>query len=361
VCHLTLRKLLLLAALTTLTACGGTGSDAPAPVAAPQAPALGVAIGLKQLRFTWSPASGVDTYRLVEDASGAGSFTQISGALGATTTSYDRDIAVHALDWPRAQYALSACNAGGCNQSAALSVKDQSASAVGYVKASDTNRNDLFGWGSAVSSDGSTLAVAAPGWHASAGSVYVFVRESSVWKQQAQLQGRSTEAGDRLGESLALSANGNTLIVGAPLEDSAATGVNGDQQSNASPSSGAVYVFVRAGSSWSQEAFLKASNTDPGDNFGFSVAVSADGNTLAAGAPLEDSGTTRVNGAEKANNAIDAGAAYVFARTGSTWSQQAYIKAPNTDPGDWLGYALALSGDGNTLAVGAPLEDSVWS
>ncbi len=64
-----------------------------------------------------------------------------------------------------------------------------------------------------------------------------------------------------------------------------------------------------------------------------------------------------MNGAQADNSAAGAGAVYVFARTGTAWSQQAYVKASNTDAGDEFGYALALSGDGSTLAVGAPLED----
>ena len=87
-------------------------------------------------------------------------------------------------------------------------------------------------------------------------------------------------------------------------------------------------MFVRSGTSWSQQAYLKASNTEDGDQFGYSVAVSGD--TVVVGA-IEDSSATGVNGDQTDNNARSSGAAYVFVRSGTTWSQQAYLKASNTD------------------------------
>ena len=115
-----------------------------------------------------------------------------------------------------------------------------------------------------------------------------------------------------------------------------------------------MYVFTRSGTSWSQQAFIKASNTGIGDFFGSSVSLSDDGNTLAVGAPHEDSNATGVNGDQTDNSVAFAGAVYAFTRSGSTWSQQAYIKASNTArASDHFGNAVSLSGDGNTLAVGA--------
>src|SRR5690606_18167910 len=108
-------------------------------------------------------------------------------------------------------------------------------------------------------------------------------------------------SGDQFGWSVALSADGSTLAVGAYLEDSAATGVNGDQANDTAGNSGAVYVFTRSGAIWSQQAYLKASNTGPSDFFGYRVALSADGSTLAVGAYLEDSAATGVDG-DQADN-----------------------------------------------------------
>jgi acyl-[acyl carrier protein]--UDP-N-acetylglucosamine O-acyltransferase len=234
-----------------------------------------------------------------------------------------------------------------------------------YLKASNTDVSDSFGVSVALSGD--TLAVgaryedsAATGVNGdqsssaafASGAVYVFTRSGGAWSQQAYLKASNTDAGDFFGSSVALS--GNTLAVGVHQEASAATGVNGDQSSNAAENSGAVYVFTRSGGAWSQQAYLKASNTGNSDFFGGSVALSD--NTLAVGAYGENSNATGVNGDQSSNAASDSGAVYVFTRSGGAWSQQAYLKASNTDEHDYFGGSVALSGD--TLAVGAFGEDS---
>jgi hypothetical protein len=97
--------------------------------------------------------------------------------------------------------------------------------------------------------------------------------------------------------------------------------------------------------------YLKASNTDPFDLFG-TVSLSADGQTLAVGATGEDSAATGVNGDQSDNSAPGRGAAYVFTRSGESWSQQAYVKGDELPSGSFA-HALSLSADGDTLAVGA--------
>jgi hypothetical protein len=112
------------------------------------------------------------------------------------------------------------------------------------------------------------------------------------------------------------------VVVGAPNEGSNARGVNGNQSNNSAWDSGAAYVFVRTGTNWSQQAYLKASNTggvntitsDAGDAFGYSVAVSGD--TVVAGAHIEGSNATGVNGNQSNNNALYSGAAYIFTGVG---------------------------------------------
>ena len=163
------------------------------------------------------------------------------------------------------------------------------------------------------------------------------------------LKASNTEAEDFFGWSLSVS--GDLLAVGAWREDSAATGVNGDESDNTELSSGAVYVFRRVGTTWEQEAYLKASNADFGDAFGWSVSLS--GTTLAVGARFEDGGSTGVNGPDN-EDAFESSAVYVFERVAGTWLQQAYLKASNTGPGDNFGYSVSVSGD--TLAVGAHLS-----
>ena len=163
---------------------------------------------------------------------------------------------------------------------------------------------------------------------------------------------------------MALSANGNTLAVGVYDEGGSGRAVNApiDRMRGGS---GAVYVFVRSGATWTREAYLKTWNAEGGDSWGVSVALSDDGNTLATGSLDEDCVCTGVVNAPSDVGATRSEGRPVHRRrrrsscaAARTWSQQAYIKASNTGQEDWFGVRLALSGDGNTLAVGAPNEDS---
>jgi hypothetical protein len=155
---------------------------------------------------------------------------------------------------------------------------------------------------------------------------------------------------------MALSPDGSTLAVGAISEDGGAKGMNGDQNDNSKQSSGAVYIFTRAGTSWTQQAYIKASNTDANDLFGYAVGLSADGNTLAASAFDEDSSARTINGPQDTGRR-GSGAVYVFTRTAGAWSQTAFLKASNAEAADSLGYDVAISYDGNTIASGAADED----
>ena len=193
-----------------------------------------------------------------------------------------------------------------------------------YVKASNTDIGDEFGSSVAVSGD--TLAVGArredsngigvnPGPAAEAddsltdsGAVYVFTRSGSTWTQQAYVKASNTGIGDEFGTTVALDSN--TLAVGAPLEDSTATGTNGNQTNNGASNSGAVYVFERVGTLWTQQTYLKASNTEADDVFSTSLGLS--GSTLAVGAPGEDSSATGVGGSQIDNGALLSGAGYAF-------------------------------------------------
>jgi LPXTG-site transpeptidase (sortase) family protein len=234
-----------------------------------------------------------------------------------------------------------------------------------YLKASNTEASDRFGFSLAVS--GNTVVVGAVyedsnatgvnGNQAdnsmeSSGAAYVFTRSGTTWSQQAYLKPSNTGAMDGFGHSVAIS--GNTVVVGAPGEDSDATGVNGNQANDSMNGSGAAYVFTRSGTTWSQQAYLKPLNTGANDYFGVSVAVSGD--TVVVGTSYEASNATGVNGNGFDNSMNQAGAAYVFTRSGTTWSQQAYLKASNTETSDQFGYSVAVSGD--TVVVGANGEDS---
>jgi hypothetical protein len=234
-----------------------------------------------------------------------------------------------------------------------------------YLKASNTEQFDRFG--NAVAVSGDTVIVGA--YHESSdatgvngsqvnnnapqsGAAYAFVRNGTNWSQQAYLKASHSWNFDLFGQSVGIS--GDTIVVGAIGDPSDATGVNGDEDRTNALNSGAAYVFVRTGTNWAQQAYLKASNTDRIDSFGYSVAISGD--SIVIGAANEDSATTGVNGNQTNKNAPGAGAAYVFVRDGTKWTQQAYLKASNTESNDQFGWSVAISGD--TVVVGARSESS---
>jgi hypothetical protein len=237
-----------------------------------------------------------------------------------------------------------------------------------YFKASNTGRLDRFG--DALAMSGNTLAVAAPVEDSNgsglgdsapdAGAVYVFVRGPSGWSQQAFLKASIPAELNRFGWSLAL--NGDVLAVGAIGESSASRGVNGSQGNAGVLSSGAVYVFVRQGQRWTQQAYIKASNPDAADWFGESVALSGMGrwfsdedseDVLVVGASSESSSTRDV---QSDNSLSRAGAAYVFVREGTAWRQTAYLKADRPATQSRFGAAVAVSGD--TVVVGEPYSST---
>jgi len=222
------------------------------------------------------------------------------------------------------------------------------------LKASDAEESAFFGVGAAISGD--TLAVAARvkdnGASVDVGAVYVFVRNAGKWTERKKLLPSNPDAYDFFGHSLAIS--GNTIVVGS-LDDSAAAGVGADQSNNDAPISGAAYVFVGGGDTWTQQAYLKASNPSKDDRFG-NVAISGD--TIVVGAWKEDSSGSGVDG-EQNDRATDSGAAYVFTRMGTTWREEAYLKPLNTGAGDQFGYAVSISGD--VIVVGANFESGAAS
>ncbi len=235
-----------------------------------------------------------------------------------------------------------------------------------YLKASNTGAGDEFGYAVAIS--GNTIVVGAPhedgngsgvnlgdqsnDQESSSGAVYVFTRTAGTWAQQAYIKASNTEFNDRFGKSVSIS--GDTLVVGAYLEDSSAIGTGIGEVDNSEENSGAAYVFTRSTGEWTQQAFLKASNAEGTDYFGFSVAISD--NTIIVGAQNESSNATEVDGDQNNNLTSSSGAAYIFTRAGNSWSQQAYLKASNSGFSDRFGYSVAISGE--TVAIGAYLEDS---
>lgn len=194
------------------------------------------------------------------------------------------------------------------------------------LTAADGTPNDDFGQSVAIS--GNTIIVGARndvGTNADQGSAYVFIRSGTTWMQQAKLIAADGAATDAFGRSVAL--EGDTAIVGAYLDD---VGANADQ--------GSAYVFTRSGTTWTQKSKLTAADGAANDYFGFSVAVSGD--TAIIGVLLDDVG-----------GKVNQGSAYVFTRSGTSWTQQAQLTAAGSAGSDYFGIAVALSGE--TAIVGA--------
>ena len=193
-----------------------------------------------------------------------------------------------------------------------------------------------FGAAVALSADGNTALVGEPVGQSKRGAVWVFTRSGSDWTQPGvELSGWEESGAAGFGRSVALSASGDTALIGARSDDG---GI------------GAAWVFTRAGSKWRQQGSKLTASGESGEaRFGDSVALSALGNTALIGGPTD---------------AGDVGAAWVFTRTGSTWQQQ----GPMLSAGDELGegrfaYSVALSGDGDVALIGAPRDahaGAVW-
>ncbi|MFN0112380.1 MAG: putative Ig domain-containing protein, partial [Blastocatellia bacterium] len=189
----------------------------------------------------------------------------------------------------------------------------------------DAAAGDLFGH--AVAIDGDTAVATADQDDINAitnqGSAYVFKRNGAAWIQAGKVTGANSAANDRFGSSVAIS--GTTFIVGSAADDDNANNLT---------DCGSAYVFADSGGTWAQQAKLAATDRATNDYFGFSVDVSGD---------LAVIGAYGKNGFE--------GAAYAFARTGATWSQQQKLAAPDRAAGDWFGGSVSL--DGNTMIAGA--------
>lgn len=205
---------------------------------------------------------------------------------------------------------------------------------------STTSQYVQFGAGCALSSDGSILAVGAPGvdsTYADQGAVYVFDWVVDSWVQRAVLLASDAAATDLFGASCALSSDGSILAVGATgWEDGAVSGI------------GSAYIYDWSGSSWLQRSILKASDAAASDGFGSSCAFNADGSILAVGASMWELVMS------------NAGGLYIFQWDGYAWHETNILKAPTQDWDMYYGWACALSADGDILAVGAPGASTVY-
>ena len=242
-----------------------------------------------------------------------------------------------------------------------------------YIKAGNPDAGDLFGYSVSLSADGNTLAVGSfdeggssrgingpPDNMRRGARLCICSRSGPTWTQQAYIHASNAEGGDSFGVNVVLSDDGNTLLASSLDEDCRATGVNPpgcDNDQKEDVSTGAAYVFVRDWHSVDTAGFPEVIDIGPNDWFGSRSALSGDGNTTALGASLEDSSGKGINGKQDDDAAPESGAVYVFTRTGTTWSQQHYVKSSNAEAYDEFGGSVALSRDGRTMVAAAHAED----
>jgi hypothetical protein len=188
----------------------------------------------------------------------------------------------------------------------------------------------------------SSTSIGPPQILTGAGAAYVIAERAGVWKQEARVQASNADTNDLFGTGLALA--GDWLAVGAPYEDSAAQGINGDQTNNASLESGAAYLYLREAQGFVQHAYVKPNDSQAGSIFGWSVSLR--GTTLAVGAWTESRRD---------------GSAYLFGTLHDRWSELTRFVATTArgsvaddSTSDTFGWALTLSS--RALFVGAPYE-----
>jgi hypothetical protein len=203
------------------------------------------------------------------------------------------------------------------------------------LTASDATNNAGLGYSVDISSDGLTILAGAEYENSATGSAYLYKYESGEWVEQRKFTASDAATGDRYGTSVSLSEDGNTALIGA-------------WQENTSPNSdnGAAYVYTLSGTTWTEQKLLSP-DISSNDSFGASVSISADGLTAIVGSSSE--GYSESSGG---------GAAYIYTISGSTWTYQAKLTASDNALGDFFGQAVAISADGNTALIGANAEDT---
>ena len=332
-------------------ASGARGGEVAAAAFLPVLPG-----GIKALSFGLGyPAQPRRHFRISFASSAAGFVTELDGILAAGAggpAAVSLPVSVHRFPWDRGVFLVEGCDAAGdCGSVAQSSLgQPRSADATGYFKAPRAGAGDAFGGSVSLSADGGALAVGAPGedsaragalhpgdprWSAAlagdgagdAGAAYVYRQgPAGRWRLEALVKAPRAGAGDVFGAAVSLSADGAALAVGAPGAGAA--------------DSAAVYAYRRdSAGRWRSEALVEPPGR-AGDRFGASVALAADGDALAVGAP----------GA----GAADSGAVYAYRRdSAGRWRSEALVEPPGR-AGDRFGASVALAADGDALAVGAP-------
>ena len=205
------------------------------------------------------------------------------------------------------------------------------------ISAAGTNL-DYFGWSVSMNQDGTRVVVGARGditTGIGSGAAYVFTRSGTTWTQESRLSPNDGASSDKFGTSVSISGDGTRVVVGSPESDDNSLG----------NSIGAAYVFTRSGTTWTQEQKFRSVDSLAADRFGISVSMDADGTRCVIGAYLSD--VRSVNG----------GAAYVFSRSGTAWTEEADIYSTDSGIYSQYGWSVSMSGNGDRVVIGCPKSD----
>lgn len=374
--------------LTPVAAAAGDTILVDGEALVPGQPSQGIALlegqSTHTLRVVAADGSAARDYRLVVRRELASEFVQTNFIKASTTGQNDRFGEALAMDGDTMVVGVpeedsGASGVGGdeldnsviSSGAAFVFVRDGATwRQEAYLKSPAPDANDRFGKSVGISGD--LIVVGAPeedsnaigvggspsnNAFAQSGAAFVYRRTGGVWQFEAYLKPSNTVEGavGKFGQAVAI--DGATIAVGAPEEDGTGSGVNPAQLANGNQAadSGAAYVFVRNGTTWTQQAYLKGFASGSGDQFG--GALDIDGDLLAVGARSEDGNGVGTSGNPASNIVNASGAVFTFVRSGTTWSNDAYIKASNREAGDEFGSSVAL--DGDLLAVTARFEDSL--
>ena len=302
--------------------------------------------GTWHLTATWHPSSGSNSafFGITVALSGLGTTALVTGANIASQKDVVNVYQASAGSWKRTSeltrpvadefgtsLALSAdgstavIGAWGTNNSEGAAYvfdhTNDSWSLGGTLSAPDGAAGDQFGTSVALSQSGTAALVGAPAGAGTDGAAYVFTGPAGSWSEQAELTASGGQAGDEFGNAVALSSSGSTAAIGTP---------------NADGSRGAAYVFQGPDGSWAQQTELTQGGENASDQFGASVGISASGDTAVVGA---------------LGNNNSAGAVYVFTHRHGRWGRSATLTTSDPQQNDGFGEAVAISGDGSTIAV----------
>ena len=369
-----------------------------------------------ELLFQWEKQDGATHYRISIDPDGLSGYSILADFIPTDEPFYIHEISSLNISWADARFMLESCIDAVCEILGEQVLSGGSVFSVGIIRPPTSVFHSIFGAAVALSEDGNTLAVGSPGVSdftclditgytqeefdalepgtfniqciyiipddpegdpddpdddfvpptslpeilLQAGAVSIYTRDTLGWGLHTTIEAPNREAGDNFGWDIGLSNDGTTLAVTAPAEDSASTGVGGEQDDtdNEAVDSGAAYVFTLVDDDWELQEYIKASNTQEIDLFGWRVTLSGDGDALAVSAVLEASADA---GDEDNNDSERAGAVYTYTRVGDTWTPRDYLKAPDIDADDLFGISLSMNMDGKYLAIGAIEEGTPGS